>query len=117
MKQSELKLLIKEEIKKVLKEVSNEDLLSMLQDYITADYTADQGYGDGVVEKAENDKKKIKAEVIKLKGKNYFDMLDLFASQNTYDSEYAGPEDSAEIQITLKKCAKKLGFTVDQLLD
>jgi hypothetical protein len=60
MKKSELKLLIKEEIKKVLKEVSNEDLLSMLQDYITADYTADQGYGDGVVEKAENDKKKIK---------------------------------------------------------
>ena len=117
MKKSELKLLIKEEIKKVLKEESNEDLLSMLQDYITADYTADQGYGDGVVEKAENDKKKIKAEVIKLKGKNYFDMLDLFASQNTYDSEYAGLEDSAEIQITLKKCAKKLGFTVDQLLD
>ena len=117
MKKSELNQLIKEEIKKVLKEESNEDLLSMLQDYIAADYIADQGYGDGVVEKAEKDKKKIKAEVTRLKGKNYFDVLDLFASQNTYDSEYAGPEDSEEIQITLKKCATKLGFTVDQLLD
>jgi hypothetical protein len=94
---------------------SNEDLLSMLRDYISADYTADQGYGGDEV-KAREDMKRIEAEITKLKGKSYFDALDSFASQNTYDSEYAGPEDSTEIQVSLKKSAKKLGFTVDQLL-
>jgi hypothetical protein len=114
MKTSEFRKLIREEIKKVLKEVSNEDLLSMLRLYISADYTADQGWGDDVKE-AEEDKKRIEAEIIKLKGKSYFDALDFFASQNTYNSEYAGPEDSAEIEVNLKKYAQKLGFTVDQL--
>jgi len=114
MKATELKKLIREEVKKVLKETSNEDLLSMLRDYISSDYTVDQGWGDDV-EEAEEDMKRIKAEIIKLKGKNYFDALDFFASQNTYLSEYAGPEDSEEIQVNLEKYAQKLGFTVDQL--
>ena len=115
MKASELRNLIREEVRKVLKEVSSEDLLSMLRDYISADYTADQGWGNDAKE-AEEDKKRIEAEITKLKGKSYFDALDFFASQNTYDQEYAGAEDSAEIQVMLQKYAKKLGFTVDQLL-
>lgn len=115
MKASEFRKLIREEVRKVLKEVGSEDLLSMLRDYISADYTADQGYGGDEV-KAREDMKRIEAEITKLKGKDYFDALEFFASQNTYDSEYAGPEDSAEIQVNLKKYATKLGFTVDQLL-
>jgi len=115
MKKSELRQLIREEISKVMNDVSNEDLLSMLRDYISADYTADQGWGDDV-EEAEKDKKRIEEEIIKLKGESYFDALDFFASQNTYNSEYAGPEESAEIQGNLEKYAKKLGFTMDQLL-
>jgi hypothetical protein len=99
----------------VIKEVDNKDLLAMLQDYISADYTADQGYGDGVVEEAEEDKKRIEAEVTKLKGKSYFEDLDYFASQNTYNNEYAGEEESAEIQSQLEEYAKKLGFTVAEL--
>jgi hypothetical protein len=116
MNKHELRQIIKEEISKAVNEINNEDLLSMLQDYISADYTADQGYGDGVVEKAEEDKKRIKAEIIKLKGKQYFEDLDYFASQTTYDNEYAGPEESAKIQPQLEKYAKKLGFTVADLI-
>ena len=115
MKKLELQKLISEEVRKVINEVSNEDLLTMLRDYISADYTADQGYGDGVVEEAEQDKKRIEAEITKLKGKQYFEDLDYFASQTTYDAEYANAEESAEIQVMLKKYAKKLGFTVQQL--
>ncbi len=115
MKASEFKKLIREEVRKALNEVGNEDLLSMIRDYISADYTADQGWGDDA-EEAEEDKKRIEAEITKLKGKSYFEDLDFFASQNTYNDEYAGPEESAEIQVALKKYAKKLGFTVDQLL-
>ena len=99
----------------ITQEVNDKDLLAMLQDYISADYTADQGYGDGVVEEAEEDKKRIEAEVTKLKGKQYFEDLDYFASQNTYNNEYAGEEESAEIQSQLEEYAKKLGFTVAQL--
>lgn len=91
------------------------DLLSMLQDYVSADYTADQGYGDGVVEKAEADKERIEAEVTRMKGAEYFKALKKFANLVTYDDEYAGAEESAEIQPLLAELAKKLGFTVDQL--
>ena len=92
-----------------------EDLLPMLQDYVSADYTADQGYGDGVVEEAEQDKKRIEAEVTKMKGVEYFKALKDFANLVTYDAEYAGQEESDEIQPQLEELAKKLGFTVDQL--
>jgi hypothetical protein len=114
MKITEFRKLIREEVRKVIKEVNDKDLLAMLQDYISADYTADQGYGDGV-EEAEEDKKRIEAEVTKLKGKSYFEDLDYFASQNTYNNEYAGEEESAEIQSQLEEYAKKLGFTVAEL--
>jgi len=115
MNKQELRQIIKEEISKAVNEINNKDLLSMLQDYISADYTADQGYDDGEVEKAKKDKKRIEAEITKLKGKQYFEDLDYFASQTTYDNEYAGPEESAEIQPQLEKYAKKLGFTVADL--
>jgi hypothetical protein len=91
------------------------DLLSILQDYVSADYTADQGYGDGVVEKAEADKERIEAEVTRMKGAEYFKALKKFANLVTYDDEYAGAEESAEIQPLLAELAEKLGFTVDQL--
>lgn len=115
MTKLKLKDLIREEVRKVINEVGRNDLLSMLRDYISADYTADQGWGDDA-NTAEEDKKRIEAEITKLKGKSYFDALDFFASQNTYDQEYAGAKESAEIQVMLQKYAKKLGFTVEQLL-
>ena len=113
MNKQELRQIIKEEISKAV----NEDLLSVLRDYISADYTADQGYGDGVVEKAEKDKKRIEAKITKLKGKPYFEALKEFAGLTTYDDEYAGPEESAKIQPQLEKYAKMLGFTVADLHD
>jgi len=115
MKLTEFRKLIREEVRKVIKEVNDKDLLAMLQDYISADYTADQGYGDGVVEEAEEDMKRIEAEVTKLKGKPYFEALKEFASLTTYDSEYAGAEESTEIKPKLEKYAKMLGFTVTEL--
>jgi len=115
MKVSEFRKLIREEVRKVIKEASQQDILEMLRDYISADYTADQGYGDGVVEEAEEDKKRIEAEVTKLKGKSYFEALKEFASLTTYDSEYAGAEESTEIKPQLEKYAKMLGFTIEDL--
>jgi hypothetical protein len=92
-----------------------EDLLSMIQDYVSAHYTSDQGYGEGVVEKAEADMEKIKTEVTKMKGAEYFKNLETFAGLVTYDDEYAGREESDEIQPQLEELAQKLGFTIDQL--
>lgn len=92
-----------------------DDLLSMLKDYVSADYTADQGYGEGVVEEAKADMERIEAEVTKMKGAEYFKNLETFAGLVTYDDEYAGQEESDEIQPQLEELAQKLGFTVDQL--
>jgi len=92
-----------------------ENLLSMIEDYISAHYTSDQGYGKGVVEKAEVNMKKIKSEVTKIKGEEYFKNLETFAGLVTYDNEYADQEESDEIQPQLEELAQKLGFTVDQL--
>jgi len=91
-------------------------LLGMLQYYISADYTADQGYGDSV-DQAEKEMEMIRAKVIKLKGAPYFDALKDFANLVTYDAEYANTEESADIQTKLEKLASTLGFSVDQLRD
>lgn len=114
MKITEFRKLIREEVRRVLKEGSG-DLLSKLQDYISADYTADQGYEDAMVNKAEQDMKRIEAEITKLKGKPYFEALKEFASLTTYDSEFAGAEESTEIKPKLEKYAKMLGFTIEDL--
>lgn len=92
-----------------------EDLLSMIQDYVSSHYTADQGYGDGEVENAEADMEMIKAKITKIKGPDYFEAVEAFAELATYDEEYAGPEESDEIQPQLEELAQKLGYTVDQL--
>ena len=115
MKITEFRKLIREEVRKVIKKVNDKDLLTMLQDYISADYTADQGYEDSMVNKAEGDMKRIEAEVTKLKGKAYFEALKEFASLTTYDSEFAGAEESTEIKPKLKKYATMLGFTTEDL--
>jgi hypothetical protein len=92
-----------------------ENLLSMIEDYVSANYTSDQGYGEGVVEEAEADMKRIEAEVTKIKGAEYFKNLETFAGLVTYDDEYANQEESDEIQPQLEELAQKLGFTLDQL--
>jgi hypothetical protein len=103
---------LKEEVEALFEET--EDLLSLIQDYIDYDYTADQGGGDSV-EHAEESMKQIKAKILKLKGEQYFEAVKDYASLKTYDEEYAGPEESAEIQPQLEELASKLGFTVDQI--
>lgn len=115
MKITEFRKLIREEVRRVIKEVNDKDLLAMLQDYISADYTADQGYEDSMVNKAEGDMRRIEAEVTKLKGKPYFEALKEFASLTTYDSEYAGAGESTEIKPKLEKYAKMLGFDIADL--
>jgi hypothetical protein len=92
----------------------NENLLSMLKDYVSDHYTADQGWGEDQ-EEAEENLKQSETEIINLKGQEYFENLKEFASLVTYDNEYAGPEESEEIQPQLEELANKLGFSVDQL--
>ena len=94
----------------------SENLLSMIEDYISAHYTSDQGYGEGVVEEAEANMKRIEDEVTKIKGAEYFKNLETFAGLVTYDNEYADQEASDEIQPQLEELAQKLGFTLDQLI-
>lgn len=123
MKKSQLKQIIKEEIRKVLNE--DKDLLSLIQDYKDYDYTADQGYGTftddetgeevDVVDNAEKRKEEIKAKIIKIKGPKYFELVDKYAGLSTYESEYAGPDDMEELTANKEETARKLGFTVDQL--
>jgi hypothetical protein len=49
----------------------SENLLSMIEDYVSAHYTSDQGYGEGVVEEAEANMKRIEDEVTKMKGAEF----------------------------------------------
>jgi flagellin-like hook-associated protein FlgL len=111
MKSSELKQLIKEEIKKALKEETN-NLLEMLQDYISAHYTVEEGWGVAR-STAKTDMERIKEEIIKIKGEEYFDDLNTFADTNTYNEEYGGS--NSQIQKTLEEYSQKLGFTIRQL--
>jgi hypothetical protein len=92
----------------------SKDLLSLIQSYVSYDYTADQGYGTEI-DNAEKQMEKIKSEIIAQKGEQYFELVKEFANLSTYDTEYAGPEDSDKIQPKLEELSGKLGFTMDQL--
>ena len=105
----------------------SENLLSLIRDYIDYHYTADQGYGTftndetgeevDVMDNAEEKKEQIKAEIIKIKGLEYFKSVDKYAELSTYDEEYAGPDDTEKIAANKEEIASKLGFTLDQIRD
>ena len=102
-----------------------EDLLSLIQSYKDFNYTADQGYGTftddetgeevSIVDNAEKRKEEIKAEITRMKGSEYFELVDRYAGLDTYESEYAGSDDMEEIAADKEEIARKLGFTVDQI--
>jgi hypothetical protein len=103
----------------------SENLLSLIKDYIDYHYTADQGYGTftddetgeevDIMDNAEKEKEQIKAKITQMKGPEYFELVDKYAGLNTYESEYAGPDDMEELTANKEETASKLGFTVDQL--
>jgi hypothetical protein len=103
----------------------SENLLSLIKDYIDYYYTADQGYGTftddetgeevDIMDNAEKEKEQIKAKITQMKGPEYFELVDKYAGLNTYESEYAGPDDMEELTANKEETASKLGFTVDQL--
>jgi hypothetical protein len=105
----------------------SENLLSLIKDYIDYHYTADQGYGTftddetgeevDIMDNAEKEKEQIKAKITQMKGPEYFELVDKYAGLNTYESEYAGPDDMEELTANKEETASKLGFTVDQLED
>jgi len=103
----------------------SENLLSLIKDYIDYHYTADQGYGTftddetgeevDIMDNAEKEKEQIKVKITQMKGPEYFELVDKYAGLNTYESEYAGPDDMEELTANKEETASKLGFTVDQL--
>ena len=67
------------------------------------------------MDNAEKEKEQIKAKITQMKGPEYFELVDKYAGLNTYESEYAGPDDMEELTANKEETASKLGFTVDQL--
>jgi len=95
---------------KLLKEES-EDLLTLVQAYISNDYSLDQGYGNSY-DKAEQEQPILKSKITQLKGEEYFSKVEEIANLITIEAEYSG-EDIPEIE----QLATELGFTVDQVKD
>ena len=103
----------------------SKNLLSLIQDYKDFNYTADQGYGTfiddetgeevDIVDNAEKRKEEIKAEITRMKGPEYFELVDRYAELDTYESEYASSDDMEEIAADKEEIARQLGFTVDQI--
>jgi len=91
------------------------DLKSMLEDYIDYKYTVDQGYGEGV-EHAEAKVQELADEIVAQKGKEWFDTFDKLAGLDVYYKEYAGPQETEEIEREMKELASELGSPVDKLL-
>lgn len=119
-------LITEDQAKKMMAVLNeSEDLLSLIQDYISADYTADQGYGTftddetgeevSIVDNAEKRKEEIEAEITRMKGPKYFELVEKYAQLSTYENEYASSDDMEEIAADKEEIARKLGFTVDQI--
>ena len=100
-------------------EDQSDSLLTLVKDYVDWDYTADQGYGTVNVDGKEMSRtkyaalqlEKIKPEIIKLKGEQYFEDVHDFANLVTFDAEYSGKDLTDE----LEEAALKLGFSLEDL--
>jgi hypothetical protein len=102
-----------------LNENQSDSLLTLVQDYADYIYTADQAYGTVNIDGEEMDQtkyarlqiKKIKPEIIKLKGKQYFEDVHDFAELKLANDEYSGEDLTDE----LEAAAIKLGFSLEDL--
>jgi len=101
---------------KLLKEEQEDNLLKLVQDYISNDYTLDQGWGDAV-SKAEEEQPMLKDKIVQLKGEDYFSKVEKVANLLTYEAEYVTPDESEELEQQIQDIASELGFTKDELND
>ena len=102
-----------------LNEDQSDSLLTLVKDYKDYTYAADQGYGTVNVDGKEMKQtkyaalqlEKIKPEIIKLKGEQYFEDVHDFANLSTVAEEYSGEDLTDE----LEEAALKLGFSLEDL--
>jgi len=95
-------------------EGQGDNLLKLVQDYISNDFTLDQGYGDAVG-KAEEEQPMLRDQIIQLKGKDYFSKVEKAANLLTYEAEYVTADESEELEQQIQDIASELGFTKDEL--
>ena len=103
----------------IITEDQSDSLLTLVQDYADYTYTADQGYGTVNVDGKEMNQtkyaalqlEKIKPEIIKLKGEQYFEDVYDFAQLKAFNDEYSGEDLTDE----LEAAAIKLGFSLEDL--
>lgn len=101
---------------RLLKEEQGDNLLKLVQDYISNDYTIDQGYGD-YVDKAEEEQPILRDKIIQLKGEDYFSKVEKVANLLTYEAEYVTSDESEGLEQQIQDIASELGFTKDELND
>jgi hypothetical protein len=103
----------------IITENQSDSLLTLVQDYADYTLTADQGYGTVNIDGEEMDQtkyarlqiEKIKPEIIKLKGEQYFEDVHDFAELKVVNDEYSGEDLTDE----LEAAANKLGFSLEDL--
>jgi hypothetical protein len=97
-----------------IQEGQGDDLLTLVQDYISNDFTLDQGYGDAVG-KAEEEQPMLRDKIIQLKGEDYFSKVEKVANLLTYEAEYVTADESEKLEQQIQDLAEELGFTKDEL--
>jgi len=103
----------------IITENQSNPLLTLINDYADYTLTADQGYGTVNVDGKEMNQtkyaalqlEKIKPEIIKLKGEQYFEDVYDFAQLKAFNDEYSGEDLTDE----LEAAAIKLGFSLEDL--
>ena len=91
----------------------NVNLLQLLQNYISAEYDANEGFD---IENSQNVMKQIAFEVTKLKGAQYFNYLKKFSNLNMDIENSTSDRETSDIKSKLESISQKLGFTVNQLM-
>lgn len=99
---------------KMLKEEQEDNLLKLVQGYISNNYTLDQGWGDAY-DKAEEEQPILRDKIIQLKGEDYLSKIEKIANLLTYEAEYAGPDETEELDQQIQNLSSELGFTSDEL--
>ena len=103
----------------IITENQSNPLLTLINDYADYTLTADQGYGTVNIDGKEMNQtkyaalqlEKIKPEIIKLKGEQYFEDVYDCAQLKAFNDEYSGEDLTDE----LEAAAIKLGFSLEDL--
>jgi hypothetical protein len=104
-------------IEKISPETPNQynDIKELIKDYVYYRKTEELSWGEEATD-AEKQVKPLEQQIKKMKGNAFFEMVHELSRLVIYNEEYAGPQQSREIEQEIRELAPKLGISANDYI-